>query len=161
MKTLLILFVLAASVLSPAAADAGKHHRRHKTSRPPVITIENRAGAAWTEVIAETVAEFLPYRPIRLTTGSGGCETGTATHIILCEAEMPANVQGYSSPGQIGVIAQAALPRQVRENIVCHEFMHQFTGVADAYDSNPDSCVWGRLPDLGSVDIALLTRHGA
>ncbi len=42
-------------------------------------------------------------------------------------------------------------------NRVCHELMHAVTATADAYGTEPQSCVRGSLSTFGAWDIALLT----
>ncbi len=157
MAQLLLLVLL---LLHPLTGET-KPHQRHRHERR-VVVIEDRTSGDWAEAITETVAEFAPYRRLRLVTGEGGCDKGDARRVIICESDMafaPPGALGYSSLGQIGVTSSdMILGPDLRENIVCHEFMHVFTGILDNYGARDDSCVWGYLPDLGEFDIELLER---
>ena len=62
----------------------------------------------------------------------------------------------YVSQGQLSRV-RITLPEAtnpgLRDNVVCHEFMHATTGIPDNYGARPDtSCVWGDLSAPGSFD---------
>jgi hypothetical protein len=44
-------------------------------------------------------------------------------------------------------------------NRVCHELMHATTAIADAYQTEPQSCVRGTLPTFGAWDVGLLASE--
>jgi hypothetical protein len=48
------------------------------------------------------------------------------------------------------------IPAEVIDNTICHEMMHAYTGVADNYDSDVNSCVFGDLLAPGTTDVRLM-----
>jgi hypothetical protein len=52
------------------------------------------------------------------------------------------------------------IPDEKADNTVCHEMMHAYTGVGDAYNSDASgSCVWGDLLSPGSTDLRLMRER--
>ena len=51
------------------------------------------------------------------------------------------------------------LPAEDADNTVCHEMMHAYTLVADNYDSDANSCVFGDLLSPGTTDIRLMKER--
>jgi hypothetical protein len=146
MKSLVI--ALAIILLFPLAVDAGKGRNR--------VYVNDYTNSP---VVAETVDDFNAIMPKR-----GPHLIYRAMPYASCEAltvcvdqnliEFAGHASWWRGNGRIVLNKD-----YVEENTVCHEFMHVLTRVGDAYDTNPDSCVYGQLNDPGGADIALLREQ--
>jgi hypothetical protein len=144
MKTLVI--ALAILLLFPSAVDAGK-----KRNRVYVNDYTN------SSVVAETVDDFnriMPKRGPRLIYRSipGLCSRA----ITVCQRDL-IEFAGFAYIYERRIEIDPDYRND--ENVMCHEFMHVLARVPDAYDTNPDSCIYGRLDDPGGADIALLRER--
>jgi len=128
--------------------------------------------AAWRPIVETTVAEFNAMLPARAPSlfyqvmGETPCDQiSEQLHrggIVVCNAPMLASGDElgrtvfFVSQGQLSRV-RITLPEAtiagLRDNVVCHEFMHATTGIPDNYGARPDtSCVWGNLSTPGSFD---------
>jgi hypothetical protein len=51
------------------------------------------------------------------------------------------------------------LPTEAADNTICHEMMHAYTLVGDAFNSDSNSCVFGDLLSPGTADVRLMEEH--
>jgi uncharacterized membrane protein YgcG len=136
------------------------------------VGVYDYTSAAWRPIVEMTVGEFNAMLPARapsllyLVMGETPCDQiSEQLHrggIVVCNAPMLASGDElgrtvfYVSQGQLSRV-RITLPEAtnagLRDNVVCHEFMHATTGIADNYGARPDtSCVWGDLSAPGSFD---------
>ncbi len=167
-RTILSLFLLAGLLLSPASLEAKRRHKRHDRDRhQSIIVIEDHTGDTWRSFIPETVEDFRALGlEVRYESGEEiACgqlppNRDPKHRIVLCEtASAEYGAQAFIGAGRIQFTTRASSSRGWQENVVCHEFMHMLAEVPDNYDSDPNSCVWGRLLDPGPTDVALLAKH--
>jgi hypothetical protein len=146
MRWLLVLMV-GTSVYLGVPLDTESRERLER-----VIVRDYTASA----VVAETVTDFnriMPRRGPRLVYRAmprADCRT-----LTICVD--PGLIEFAGIAGRAAIVLNAAYVDH--ENTVCHEFMHVLARVPDAYDSNPDSCVYGQLDDPGGADIQMLREH--
>lgn len=169
---LLIVAIATLLALSSLPVEAGKHHhhRHHRQHHEPdqfvsEIVVLDQASAAWSAAIAETVEDFnllgVPHMPrlIYQRVGGVGCDS-----VRICSGAIgPYFGLSYMAFDEIRLTDEydwqdTALPTW-RENIVCHELMHELSEVPDAYNTAPESCVHGRTDDPTAYDAALLAQH--
>jgi hypothetical protein len=145
MKPLFIAFVLL--LLLPSVADSSK-----RNNRVHVMDYTNSA------VVAETVDNFndiMPRGGPRLV--YWGMPHASCENITVC---VDPNLVEFAGMAYIDKKRIKINPDyRNNENVMCHEFMHILTRVSDAYNTNPDSCVYGYLDDPGGADIALLRER--
>jgi hypothetical protein len=141
MRWLLLVLLL----LVPTDTDARAHRER-------VVVLDYTGGAT----VAETVEDFnrvMPRRGPRLVYRAMPSAPCSAMRVCVD----PGLVEFAGIAGRGVIVLNAAYIED--ENTVCHEFMHVLARVPDAYDSNPDSCVYGRLDDPGGADVAMLQQR--
>jgi hypothetical protein len=159
--TALVLLASAPTVLAAGAVWTSKS-----------VGVYDYTSAVWRPIVAATVEEFnamLPARGPRLhyqVVGETPCDQiSQQLHqrgIAVCTAPMLSSdnelgrTEFYVSQGQLSRV-RITLPETtnpgLRDNVVCHEFMHATTGIPDDYGARPDtSCVWGDLSAPGSFD---------
>ena len=157
----LVLLASAPTVLASGAVWTSKS-----------VGVYDYTTAAWRPIVETTVAEFNAMLPARAPSlfyqvmGETPCDQiSEQLHrggIVVCNAPMLASGDElgrtvfFVSQGQLSRV-RITLPEAtiagLRDNVVCHEFMHATTGIPDNYGARPDtSCVWGRLSAPGSFD---------
>jgi hypothetical protein len=160
-----VVFALAVMLCSPPA-DAARWQR-------DVVTVRDyTTGRAWGPIIARQVEALntaLPRGAPRFVyrdAGERSCdEIGrTRSGISICAAERLSRPAATSTTRRKETIREALIvlrDDQLRlgDNRVCHELMHAATAVLDAYLTESDSCVRGRLATFGAWDIALLAAE--
>ena len=157
----LVLLASAATVLAAGAVWTSKS-----------VGVYDYTTAAWRPIVETTVAEFNAMLPARAPSlvyhvmGESPCDQiSEQLHrggIVVCNAPMLASGDElgrtvfYTSQGQLSrvrITLPEATNQALRDNVVCHEFMHATTGIPDNYGARPDtSCVWGNLSAPGSFD---------
>ena len=136
------------------------------------VGVYDYTSAAWRPIVAATVEEFNSMLPTRAPSlfyrviGETPCDQiDPQLHrggIVVCTVPALASdeevglTEFYVNQGQISRV-RITLPEAsdpgLRDNVVCHEFMHATTGIPDNYGARPDtSCVWGDLSAPGSFD---------
>ena len=136
------------------------------------VGVYDYTSAAWRPIVAATVEEFNAMLPERAPSlfyrviGETPCDQiSPQLHrggIVVCTAPTLSSddelglTEFFVNQGQISRV-RITLPEAtdpgLRDNVVCHEFMHATTGIRDNYGARPDtSCVWGDLSAPGSFD---------
>jgi hypothetical protein len=141
-----LLIAIAVMLIFPAPMDAAK-----KRNRVYVNDYTNNP------VVAETVDDFNQIMPRR------GPRLIYRNMYALCSGSITVchgNFVEFAGQAYINERRIEINPAyRNSENVMCHEFMHILARVGDAYDTNPDSCIYGRLNDPGGADIALLRER--
>jgi len=136
------------------------------------VGVYDYTSAAWRPVVAATVEEINAILPAKAPSlfyrviGETPCDQiDPQLHrdgIVVCTTPALASAdelgltEFFVERGQISRV-RITLPEAtnpgLRDNVVCHEFMHAATGIEDNYGARPDtSCVWGDLSAPGSFD---------
>jgi hypothetical protein len=157
----LVLLASSATVLASGAVWTSKS-----------VGVYDYTSALWRPIVEMTVGEFNAMLPARAPSllyqvmGETPCDQiSEQLHrggIVVCNAPMLASGDElgrtvfYVSQGQLSRV-RITLPEAtiagLRDNVVCHEFMHATTGISDNYGARPDtSCVWGDLRAPGAFD---------
>jgi hypothetical protein len=157
----LVLLASAATVLAAGAVWTSKS-----------VGVYDYTTAAWRPIVEMTVGEFNAMLPARAPSlsyqvmGETPCDQiSEQLHrggIVVCNAPTLASSDElgrtvfYVSEGQLSRV-RVTLPEAtnptLRDNVVCHEFMHATSGIPDNYGTRPDtSCVWGDLSTPGAFD---------
>src|SRR5215216_2349896 len=157
----LVLLASAATVLAAGAVWTSNS-----------VGVYDYTSAAWRPIVEMTVGEFKAMLPARapsllyqVMTETPCDQISEQLHrggIVVCNAPMLASGDElgptvfFVSQGQLSRV-RITLPEAtiagLRDNVVCHEFMHATTGIPDNYGARPDtSCVWGNLSAPGSFD---------
>jgi len=134
-----------------------------------VVVRDHTGGRRWGPIVAEQVAalnEVMPSGAPRFVYQDAGkrpCdEIPRDTRVInVCSLERLSRPAAASTTRRKETIREALIVLRQSEirlgrNRVCHELMHATTAIADAYDTEPQSCVRGSLATFGAWDIALL-----
>ena len=136
------------------------------------VRVYDYTSAAWRPVVAATVEEINAILPAKAPSlfyrviGETPCDQiDPQLHrdgIVVCTTPALASAdelgltEFFVERGQISrvrITLSEEFDPTLRDNIVCHEFMHAITGIRDNYGALPDtSCVWGNLNAPGSFD---------
>ena len=136
------------------------------------IGVYDYTSAAWRPIVAATVEEFNAMLPAQAPSlfyrviGETPCDQISPTlhrgGIVVCTTPLLSSgaergrTEFYVNQGQLSRVRISLAEetnRELRDNTVCHEFMHATTGIPDNEGALPDtSCVWGDLSAPGSFD---------
>ena len=157
----LVLLASASTVLAAGAVWTSKS-----------VGVYDYTGAAWRPIVATTVAEFNAMLPARAPSlfyqamAETPCDQiSQQLHrggIVVCTVpalasdDEPGRTEFFVNQGRLSrvrIMLSEATDPGLRDNAVCHEFMHATTGIPDNYFARPNtSCVWGDLSAPGSFD---------
>lgn len=141
-------YLLPLILLLPLAVEA----KSHRT----LVVDDYTTQVWWGDTVERTVDDLnavMPKRGPRLVYvdhPDGGCPAGKG--IVVCSDTTGKSLPGVTY-GYTIIVSDGSAQQQ---NVVCHEFMHVLTGIADNYDTRDDSCVWGRIDSPGPFDADLL-----
>lgn len=166
-KTFAAVFLVAAALIAMApVAEAARWQR------DVVVVRDHTGGRRWGPIIAAEVdalnaalppgAPRFVYRDAR-ETPCDAIDRDTRA-ISVCSIGRFSRPAATSTTRREETIREALIvlrDGQIRlgQSRVCHELMHATTAVADAYLSEPESCVRGSRATFGAWDIALLASE--
>ena len=142
------------------------------------VGVYDYTSAAWRPIVAATVEEFNAMLPAQAPSlyyrviGETPCDQIDPDlfrgGIVVCSAPALSSsdelglTEFFVERGQISrvrITLSEEFDPTLRDNIVCHEFMHAITGIRDNYGALPDtSCVWGNLNAPGSFDVQYVRK---
>jgi hypothetical protein len=149
----------------------GKHHNRNRRA---TVYVDDHTTALWNGMVEAMVAQFtailgewgprLIYRRYAVRDCGAIPAPRVASRVSVCSAlNDPAPFSGTCGIGErydaITLYDAAHTQATHQRNTICHELMHALGDLPDAYDTNPDSCIYGHLDHPGGHDIALLQQH--
>jgi hypothetical protein len=147
-----------------------KHKRRE---RRETLYIQDYTSGRWDDTLPAMVAQLAALLPAgapklvyqrRAPTDCGGLPApGKSDRIAICSNPTPTPpFAGTTTMGRHSLITlydAAVSEGSYEREVACHELMHALAHVPDAYNTNPDSCVYGHLDHPGGADIQMLREH--
>jgi hypothetical protein len=145
---------------------------RKKRDRREIVVVQDYSSPLWSGFVGAMMAQFsaiLPKSAPRHTyqrkpsLDCGGLPSpGKTPRIAICSshisnAEQVATTTIGDKHSLITLYDQHfGNDDRYQREVICHELMHALADVGDAYDTNPDSCVFGHLDHPGEADRELL-----